>query len=131
MPTIYAASESTVSLDGKPIEGVRALEFRQARQRTNVYALGSTERIAVISGPESVEGRLVVASTSPALDAVGAGMFQLMATLRHGETSRTVTFDECYLTGRSFAMSAGEHGEGTYMFSAARVRDDPPAAAPA
>lgn len=130
MPIIYAASESTVSIGGTVIEGVRAIEFRQLRARSNLYALGGTERIGIVSGPESVEGKVVVASASAALDAVGAGTFQLTATLRHGDSSKTVTFDECFLLARSFALSAGEHGEGTYVFSAVRVRDDPPPAAP-
>jgi hypothetical protein len=125
MPTIVAANDSQVLLDGKPVEGVRAVEYRQQQVRASVYALGSAERIAMVSGPQLVEGRLRVASTSPALNGLtGETAFQLIAELKHGQTAMTVTFDECFLQEKSFAMDVGSHGEAVYSFTATRVREE-------
>jgi hypothetical protein len=122
MPTIVAAAESQVLLDGQPVEGVRAIEYRTQHGRSSVYALGSTERIGIVAGPQIVEGRLRVASTSPALAALAADTaFQLTAELKHGATTVTVTFDECFLTERGFSLAVGEFGEAVYGFTATRI----------
>jgi hypothetical protein len=42
----------------------------------------------------------------------------------HGETKMSVTFDECYLQEKSFALGVGGHGEAIYSFSATRVREE-------
>lgn len=124
MPTIYAANESSVMVDGKPVEGVRALEYRRHTVRTDVYAVGSSERIGVVSGYHRVEGRLRVASTSPVLDGLAQDkFFQVAAQLRQGSAELTVSFDECLLTEKSFEMAAGGHGEAVYAFSATRVTE--------
>ena len=125
MPTIFAANESSVLIDGAAVEGVRSIEYRQHRVRSNVYALGSTERIGMISGPQVVEGRLSVASATATLDALGGeAPFQLSAQFRHGDTALTVTFDECFLQEKSFALGVGAHGEAAYAFTATRVREE-------
>ncbi len=125
MPTLFAANESIVLLDGEPIEGVRSIDYRHQQARENIYALGSSERIRMISGPQIVEGRLRVASTSARLNGLtGDTQFQITAQLRHGDTRMTVTFDECYLAEKSFDMSFGGHGEAVYSFSATRVREE-------
>ena len=77
------------------------------------------------SGPASVEGRLTVASTSNKLDAVAADTpFQITAQLRHGSSALTVTFDDCFLLDKSFALGVGGHGEAVYGFTAVRVREE-------
>jgi hypothetical protein len=125
MATIFAANESTVLVNGEPVEGVRSIEFRRHQVRDNVYALGSAERIAMTSGPAGVEGRLTVASANATLDGVPAdAAFQVTAQLRHGETSMSVTFDDCFLLDKSFALGVGGHGEAVYSFTAARVREE-------
>jgi len=124
MATIFAANESTVQIDGEPVDGVRSIDYRFVQIRQNVYALGSAERVAMISGAQSVEAVLRVASTSKKLNEIGDTQFQLTAQLKHGETKMTVTFDECYLQSKSFQMGVGEHGEATYGFVAARVREE-------
>lgn len=125
MPTILAANESAVLLDGKPIEGVRSIEYRQQQTRENIYGLGSAERIGMTSGALVVEGRLRVASTSSALAAIPSDQpFQISALMKHGSTSMTVSFDECYLTERSFAMAVSSFGESIYSFTATRVREE-------
>lgn len=125
MATVFAATESSVLVDGTPVEGVQGIEYRLRRSRSNVYALGSTERVSVTSGAYDVEGRLRVASTSVAMDALtGEQLFQIVANLRHGETSSTVTFDECFITDKSFDLTVSGRGEAVYGFSAARVREE-------
>ena len=122
MATIVAAAESQVLVDGNLISGVRAIEYRTQHGRSNVYALGSSERIGVVAGPQVVQGRLRVASNSPELSRLAAdATFQLTAELKHGDTTVTVTFDECYLTERGFSLSVGEFGEAVYGFTATRV----------
>lgn len=124
MPTVFAANESAVLVNGEAVEGVRAVEYRRATARRDLYAIGGAERISVVSGHHSVEGRLRVASASRALDNLeGDAFFQISAQLRHGETTLTVSFDECLLTEKSFSMGAGGHGEAVYAFTATRVRE--------
>jgi hypothetical protein len=126
MPTIFAANESNVLVDGTAVEGVVALEYRRRQARANVYALGSAERIGIVSGLQAVEARLTVASTSPGLDALPPEQpFQVSAQLKRGDTSFTVTFDECLLAEKEFALNVGEHGQAVYGFTAARVREEP------
>jgi hypothetical protein len=126
VPTIFAANESNVLVDGQAVEGVLALEYRRRQARTNVYALGNAERIGVVSGRAEVDARLTVASTSPGLDRVAPEKeFQVSAQLKRGSTALTVTFDECFLTDKEFALTAGEHGQAVYSFTAARVREEP------
>ncbi len=123
MATVFAANESAVMVNGTPIQGVRAVEYRTSTVRNDLYAIGSSERIGVITGERSVEGRIRVASTAPALDElVGDEFFQIAAPLRQGDTDVTVSFDECLLTEKSFSMGAGGHGETVYAFTATRVR---------
>ena len=124
MATIFAANESTVQIDGEAVEGVRSIDYRQLSIRQNVYALGSAERIGMVSGPRSVEGVLRVTSTSAKLNGMGDTMFQLTAQLRHGDTTMVVTFDECFLQSKSFELGVGGHGEAAYGFTAARVREE-------
>jgi hypothetical protein len=125
VPTILAANESSVLVDGKSIDGIQSIEYRRQEVRSNIYALGSSERIGVVSGASSVEGSLTVASTSPALDALDPEKpFQISAQLKHGDTHITVTFDECFMEEKEFRLAVGIHGEAVYNFSAARVRQE-------
>jgi hypothetical protein len=125
MATIFAASESTVLLNGQPVEGIRSIEYRHVQARSNVYALGSAERVAMVSGPILVEGVMRVFSTSDALNQLaGNTAFQVTAQLRHGDTNMTVSFDECFLKEKSFSMEVGGQGEALYSFTATRVREE-------
>jgi hypothetical protein len=124
-PTIYAANESSVLVDGQPISGVQSVDYRYHRARTNLYALGSPERVGVTSGPYSAEGRLRVASASAEMDALGSEqVFQVIANLKQGDTTVTVTFDDCVLVEKSFDIGVGGHGEAVYGFTAVRVREE-------
>jgi hypothetical protein len=125
VPTIYAANESAVLVDGEPVAGVRSLEYRRHQIRRDVFAVGGAERIGVVSGAHTVNGMLRVASASPVLDAkTGDEFFAISAQLRHGDTAVSVSFDECLLTTKSFEMSSGRHGETVYAFTATRVREE-------
>ncbi len=125
MATLFAANESTVMVDGERIEGVRSVEYRKEQARDNVYALGSAERIGMVSGAQAVEGQIQVASTNSALDdKLGESEFQVTAQLQHGETTMTVTFDECYLLDKEFSIGVGGVGQALYRFTATRVREE-------
>lgn len=122
MPTLFAASESSVQINGQPLDGVSAIDYRHQQMRENVYALGSVERIGMISGAQSVEGRLRVVSTSTVLNGLtGSQQFEIVATLKHGDTQMTVTFNECYLLEKSFGLEVNGRGEAIYHFTATRV----------
>lgn len=125
MTTIFAANESTVLLDGKPVDGVRSLEYTRSQDFESVHALGSAERVGVVAGPMSVQARLRVVSTAQPLDSK-TGSFQVTANLVHGSAKLTVTFDECYLTGRSMELGMGGAAESVYEFTATRVREEQP-----
>jgi hypothetical protein len=123
--TLFAANESSVMVDGERIEGVRAVEYRNEQSRENVYSLGGAERIGIVSGPQVVEAQIRVASTNSVLDGkLGDNQFQVTAQLQHGETTMTVTFDECYLLDKSFTIGVGGVGEALYSFTATRVREE-------
>lgn len=126
MSAIFSANSSSVSVNGEPVLGVQAIDYRQLRDQGAIYALGSAERIAVHYGATSVEGRVTIASANPTLDALAntGEVFQLVAQLRHGESERSVAFDDCYMRTKEFAMSTGGSGESVYVFSATRVREE-------
>lgn len=125
MPTIFAANESQVLVNGQAVEGVRAIEYRRSQARENIFGLGTNERIGMVSGPQVLEGRLRVASTAPSLDALTVDQqFQVSAVLVHGQTRMTVSFDECFLQDKSFELGVGGHGEAVYSFTATRAREE-------
>lgn len=125
MSTLFAANESSVLINGETVEGVQSIEYRNIQQRRNVYALGSAERIGQIAGPLSVEGKIKVSSTAPSIDAiVGDTEFQVTAQLVHGETTMTLSFDECFLTEKTFEMGVGDVGNAVYTFCATRIREE-------
>ncbi len=126
MPTIFAANESQVLVNGTAIEGVRSLAYRKVQARESVYALGSAERIGVVSGAALFEGQLRVASASQILDEITAAdvPFQVSALLRHNGQQMSVTLDECFLMEKNFDMGVGSHGESVYSFTATRAREE-------
>lgn len=125
MTQIYAANESAVLINGEPVPGVQSLEYRRVRERSNVYAVGLAERVGVVTGRETVEVRLAVASTAPGLDGLGWGdeSFELVAQLRQGDTETTVAFNECLISEKTFAMPVAGRGETIYDITATRVRE--------
>jgi hypothetical protein len=133
MPKIFTANSSSVLINGTVIDGVQGIDYRLVRQQSDVYGVGSSERLTVYYGSSHVEGRIQVASASPDLDALAASgaSFQMVATLAHGDTTRSVALDECYMSGKEFSLNSGSHGESTYSFTATRVREEDAGAAAA
>lgn len=131
MATVFTANSSSITVDGQAVPAVRAIDYRLVREQGDIYALGSGERLTVYYGAMRVQGRVTVASASPPLDTLaGSGAaFQMVAQLRHGDTSRSVSFDECHMETKEFSMGTGGAGETVYVFSATRVREEDAAAA--
>ncbi len=124
--TIFTANSSTITVDGEPVDGVLGIDYRLERQQGDVFALGSAERLTAYYGATRVAGRLRVASVNPGLDALttSGNAFQVVANLAHGETTRSVAFDDCFMTDKDFALGSGGHGETVYAFTATRVREE-------
>lgn len=126
MPEIYSAFASAVNVNEETIEGLQSIEYTMVRNRQQVGAIGTDERIAVYFGMKLVKGKLTVASANKTLDGLlqSAAEFSISATLKHNDTVRRVTFDACYMEDKEFAMSAQAHGETVYSFTATRVREE-------
>lgn len=126
MPSVFTANSSGILVNNEAVEGVRGIHYQLEREQGDVHALGSPERIAVYYGATRVRGKIRVASVSNTLDALAASgeVFQVVANLSHGQSARSVSFDECHIDGKDFAMTAGGHAEAAYTFTATRVRED-------
>lgn len=125
-PQIYNAFASEVKVNEETIEGLQAIEYRQVKTRSDVGAVGTDERIAVYFGLKVVTGSIRVASANVTLDGLlnDNTEFSITATLKHGETTRHVTFDNCFMDDKAFRMAAQGHGETVYSFTATRVREE-------
>ena len=126
MPTIYTAYASEAKVNEETLEGLQSIEYRQIKNRHDVSAIGTDERIAVYFGRKLVTGSLHVASASPTLDKLLAEntSFSLSVTLKHNDTTRNVTFDNSFLEEKMFMLGLETHGETTYTFTATRVREE-------
>jgi hypothetical protein len=126
MATVFTANSSGILVDNQPVVGVCALTYRLERERGDVHALGSDERITVYYGARRVRGEIRVASVSEELDGLTASgaEFQIVANLAHGQAARSVSFDECHIHGKEFGIGVGAHGEAVYSFTATRVREE-------
>lgn len=125
MPQIYTAFASEVKIDDETIEGLQSIEYSHSKARSEIGAIGTDRRIAVYFGTKVVTGRLRIASGNATLDGLldGNTAFAISATLRHGDQSRQLAFEECYLDQKSFGMSAEGHGEAIYDFTSSAVRE--------
>lgn len=126
MPQIYTAFASEVKVNEETIEGLQSIDYSLAKSRRDIGAIGTAERIAVYFGMQVVTGRLRVASANVTLDTLLQGNtgFSISATLRHGETTRRVTFDDCYMEDKAFSLATDAHGSTVYTFTATRVREE-------
>jgi hypothetical protein len=126
MALVLTAQQSEVKINEETVEGLQSIEYSLVKDRKHVGAIGSDERIAVYFGLKAVVGKLRVASANSTLDGLlGSNTeFSVSATLKHGDTTRKVSFDSCYMEDKSFAMSAAGHGETLYSFTATRVREE-------
>jgi len=130
MTALFVANRSSVLIDGSAVEGLQSLAFRIITEREDIRAVGSSERVDVSFGLRSVQGELVVKSADYVLDThlAGQSSFQLVANLKKDQATdaprRTLSFDDCYVEGKSFGMDAGGSAVTTYAFSATRVREE-------
>jgi hypothetical protein len=126
MPQIYTAAASEAKVNEETVEGLQAIDYKLVKQRQDIGAVGTNERVAVYFGLQTVVARMRVASALPLLDQLlqDNAEFTVAVRLRHGESSRNVTFDGCYLDDKAFALDTEHHGETIYTFTAARVREE-------
>ena len=126
MAMVLTARSSEIKVNAETIEGLQSIEFNVTKDRKHIGAIGSDERISVYFGLKSVTGKLNVASANATLDGLlGSGeAFSVSAVLKHGETTRSVSFDDCFMEDKNFQLAAGGHGETVYGFTATRVREE-------
>jgi hypothetical protein len=130
MPTILAATRSSVLLDGEAIEGLQSLTYRVVKNQEDIAAIGTDERIDVSFGLKTVEGALKVKSTNAVLNKHLSEntSFQIVATLKKElgitQATQTVTFDECFMDDKDFGIDANGVAVTTYSFTATRVREE-------
>lgn len=125
MSQIYTAFQSEVKIDDETIDGLQAIEYYHSKARSDVGAIGTDRRIAVYFGTRYVNGKLRIASGNATLDELleNNGPFSISATLRHGDNSRQLAFEECYLNDKSFELSAEGHAEAIYEFTSSALRE--------
>lgn len=121
---------SNVKVDGEVVPGLQAIEYKITRNRRNVHNIGRDERVGLDYGQMYVEGSLEVRSTYPAFDTMlvtdvmQVESFQLVVELRKGgELVKTLSFDECFLEGKTFALDANGIGLSVYTFTGTRLRE--------
>lgn len=126
MPQIYTALASEVKVNEETIEGLQSIDYTLAKNRQHVGAIGTDERIAVYFGLKTVLGKLRVTSVNATLDGLlqSNDAFSISATLKHGEATRRVTFDACYMEDKVFGLGAEGHAETVYSFTATRIREE-------
>lgn len=129
-PVLMSANVSNVKIDGEVVPGLQAIEYKIVRNRQNVHNIGIDERIGVDYGPMFVTGSLRVRSTYPKLDtllitgAADVKSFQLVVELKKlGQAIKTLSFDDCYLEGKTFSLDANGVGLSDYSFTATRLRE--------
>lgn len=123
---IYTASGSEAKVNGETIDGLQAIDYRVVRNRRDVGAVGTHERVAVYYGLTVVVGRLRVASANAGLDSLlqSGEAFDISVHLVHGDTERSVGFAQCHMDDKSFALDTEHHGETIYTFTATRVTEE-------
>jgi hypothetical protein len=129
---VASANVSNVKIDGKVIPGLQAIDYKVTRSRQNVHQVGAEERLGVDYGSLIVTGALRIRSTYPDLDknllaeAKDVKAFQLVVELKKGPLAvKTLSFDDCYLEDKTFALDANGVGISVYTFTATRLRESP------
>lgn len=126
MPQVFTAFASEVKVNEETVEGLQSIEYSLTKNRRQVGAIGTDERIAVYFGLKMVTGKLRVASINATLDGLlqSNASFSVSAGLRHGEATRQIAFDECYMEDKAFGLGSEGHAETVYTFTATRVREE-------
>jgi hypothetical protein len=127
--TIWSATESKVMVDSTEVEGLQSIEFKVNRSRADIVAVGKPVRQGVEYGVKVINGKLRVKSSCPPLDKklsedkLEEAKFTLQAQLKKGSQSKNVTFQDCYLDDREFAMDVNGVGVTVYTFSATDIQE--------
>ncbi|WP_164013195.1 hypothetical protein [Pyxidicoccus trucidator] len=129
MPTVFSANRSSVLVDGEAVEGLQSLAFRVVTEREDIRAIGTNERVDVIFGLRTVQGEMVIRSANVKLDGLlqARAKFQLVTNLKRtegNEETRTLSFDDCFVEGKSFQLDAHGSAATTYAFTATRIREE-------
>jgi fibronectin type 3 domain-containing protein len=127
MALVFTAYQSEVKINDETLEGLQSIEYQESKDRQDVGAIGTDERIAVYFGMKQVMGKLRLASANVTLDKLLAANTKFSVTVAHreGDTiKRSVTFDDCYAEDKAFSLAAEGHGETVYTFTATRVREE-------
>ena len=129
---VASANVSNVKIDGKVVPGVQAIDYKVARSRQNVHHIGAEERLGVDYGSMIVTGALRIRSTYPDFDkallapATEVKPFQVIVELKKGPAVvKTLSFDDCYLEDKTFALDANGVGISVYTFTSTRLRESP------
>ena len=122
---IYTAARSEAKVNEETVDGLQAIDYRVVRNRHDVGAVGTNERVAVYYGLTMVVGRLRVASVNAKLDDLlkSGDSFDISVHLTHGDSERTVAFQQCYMEDKAFALDTEHHGETIYTFTAGSVEE--------
>jgi hypothetical protein len=127
MALVFTAYQSEVKINDETLEGLQSIEYQESKDRQDVGAIGTDERIAVYFGMKQVMGKLRLASANVTLDKLLAANTKFSVTVAHREgdtVKRSVTFDDCYAEDKAFSLAAEGHGETVYTFTATRVREE-------
>lgn len=133
MSLIFASNGSKIQFEGEDISGVQELGWKIIRNRQNIHAISTEERIGTVMGAYYVEGTLKIKSSYDKLDKklyekfTEIKSFQIVVDLYSqgsDQSVRKITFDECYVDAKSFGMDVNGVALTIYNFTATRVREE-------
>ena len=103
---IYTAARSEAKVNEETVDGLQAIDYRVVRNRHDVGAVGTNERVAVYYGLTMVVGRLRVASVNAKLDDLlkSGDSFDISVHLTHGDSERTVRKDGAWVFKESLVF---------------------------
>jgi hypothetical protein len=130
----FSARESVVQVETEKLAGLQSLEYKIVRNPIDIIGTGSDKRQGFDYGVLSVTGKLKIKSVSKILDTKFSqtdpdlAQFNMVANLKGGgktsAISRTLTFNECYLTDREFSLDVNGVGIVIYSFTCKQVDGD-------
>jgi hypothetical protein len=140
-PEIYSSRDSTVTVDGKSIDGIQSIEWKVNRQRSDVLGTGQNLRLGVEFGVKQISGSIKVKSSISALDEkivkdnLEEAVFQLIVELKklggvepsHGGDGKggfKFTFDGCYVDTHERSMDVNGVPVSIYTFTATDVKEE-------
>ncbi len=130
---LIAANASQITIDGKVVPGIQSIDFKITRNRQNIHAISTEERLGAYYGALFVQGSVKIKSGYDALD---KKMYETIPTLKFfqivvqlqpqsvDKPVKKITFDECILEDKTFAMDATGVATTTYNFTATRIREE-------